>query len=722
MATIQVTDDFGLDEDVQLAPFSSLLKYFQQLPALRLANSDLSKAGGLTLDQPALTSLDSGVSFDKAVTAGPAGTISVSAGAQGSLDLIRRTPALSSLPDVCASDIEIAEGTCYVAFGVQASVGVSTASTSGLLQFGVAPGQTLDIRNYQNFPLKHEITLLAAVEQTVGNFVIPASTDDLLSLRDGCVATVTGTGSLDLSGTANLLAVTNPLASTELPSPLPTVSVTAGGTLSVGAAVQLQCTFQVCAQKTGPGRVRIGWYRETSADFSVNATVSEGVSAGFGSTDLFSSLIGVISSSAKADLDELQKAGLTEGQIAAIQGAVKAAVDRKLELALTAEIGATASTSAMFSFDIDEAALNTDSRQALDQALRGDLSGLHAGTLPGITPVQSVWEKARSNRIRLEVNLLGILNVGMISTLTRSGSVLVEPATGALVITDSVSAERIRSTAVNFGADTQKLRRVLAESFLLTATYKGLQGRVGGPALTCSHDFFDLTNDVNRDQMIRELRIGTALALFSAQDAAAPNGIADFGRTVIHAHTAYDSGLTEALFLDPSGSPLPQPTYENAGRAAIQLLVADGDLDAVRRQPAIDDDLWSQMKDLGQPGFATLFPTVAEPLLGAITADYTAIMWWAEAMAGAGQRLAAIRNWFRLHPSAAQDDPQFLTLRQNLAKHMKDVAATTSEQFGEPWGLIAMDQVSGRRAAADLLIAGPKLVRTKQRVLSAAAG
>ena len=36
MATVQLTGDLGLDANVTLAPFSSLLKYFQQLPALRL--------------------------------------------------------------------------------------------------------------------------------------------------------------------------------------------------------------------------------------------------------------------------------------------------------------------------------------------------------------------------------------------------------------------------------------------------------------------------------------------------------------------------------------------------------------------------------------------------------------------------------------------------------------------------------------------------------------
>jgi len=723
MATIQLTDDLGLDADVTLAPFSALLKYFQQLPALRLTNADFSKAGGLTLDQPALTAVSSGLSFDKDVTAGPGATaISISAGAHGSLELIQRTPVVTTLQDVNSEDVEIAAGTCYLAFGVQASVGVSggTAGT-GLLQFGVGPGETIDIRNYQSFPLQHGITLLDAVKETVGNFIIPASSDDLASVPEGCVATVTGTGSLKLSGTANLLAVTNPLASVALPEPLPALSVTAGGTVQVGATLVLRCTFQVCARNTAPGHVQLGWYRQSASDFAVDATVSESLSAGFGTTDLFSSLIGAISSSAAADLTELQNVGLSPARIQAIQGAVTAAVNRKLELALSAEIGATDSGSTMFLYDIDLSALTADSREALDQALRGDLSELHGSPLPGVTPVQSAWEKARSSRIRLDVNLLGILNFGSVSTLTTSGSVLVEPATGSLVITDKATAERVRSTAVNFGADTQKLRHVMAESFLLTATYQGLQQQVGGPVLTCSHDFFDLDNDTSLDGMVHELRVGSALGIFSGGDAAPPAGIDDFGRTMIHASTAYASSLAETLFLDPAGEPIPQGFYEQAGRAAIQLLVAEGDADAGRRKPAIDDDLWSQMKDQGQPGFALLFPNESAPLLGAITADYSAIVWWADAMACAGQRLSAIRKWFADHPTARQDDPEFQSLRKDLASHLKAVAATTSEQFGEPWGLVAMDQASGRKAAATILITGPKLVFTKERTITAAA-
>jgi len=97
MATIQITDELGLDANITLAPFSSLLKYFQQLPALQLNSGDLSKAGGFTLDQPALTALNSGLSFAKSVSIGPgAAAISIPAGAHASLELILRTPAVVS--------------------------------------------------------------------------------------------------------------------------------------------------------------------------------------------------------------------------------------------------------------------------------------------------------------------------------------------------------------------------------------------------------------------------------------------------------------------------------------------------------------------------------------------------------------------------------------------------------------------------------------------------
>jgi hypothetical protein len=47
-----------------------------------------------------------------------------------------------------------------------------------------------------------------------------------------------------------------------------------------------------------------------------------------------------------------------------------------------------------------------------------------------------------------------------------------EPSTGELVITDTATASKISASTLNFAADGQKLRKVLAESVLISAAYR----------------------------------------------------------------------------------------------------------------------------------------------------------------------------------------------------------------------------------------------------------
>jgi hypothetical protein len=128
------------------------------------------------------------------------------------------------------------------------------------------------------------------------------------------------------------------------------------------------------------------------------------------------------------------------------------------------------------------------------------------------------------------------------------------------------------------------------------------------------------------------------------------------------------------------------------------------------------------MKDLGQPGFGQVFPNLPAPLVGAIVADYTTIVWWAEAMAGASRRLAAMRRFSRLNPTASPQNTEFQALRNELASHLAKVAANTREEFGQPWGLVAMNEASGRRAPASILILGPRFVRAQDSARGPTAG
>ncbi|HWC96711.1 MAG TPA: hypothetical protein VG456_08175 [Candidatus Sulfopaludibacter sp.] len=719
MASIKMTDQLGLDIDAQPAATSALLKYAQQLPSLRLDSLDLSKLGGLTLDESAIQSVKTGVSFQDPLTLGDGGpTLTVAAGAHAAFCIVTD---VDDLPGQEHGD-ESPKNSCYASFAVDATVSPSVSTTVGSIQFGAAPSTSLTLESLIRLPLKSGVTLTQAVQKTVAAFCVPAHCADLEALAAGQIARAAVTGKLTLSGSANLLAVTNPLASASLPAPLPAVSVSAGGSVTAGVSFEIETEYEVIARMLDSAKIRLSWRHKSESAVTVKVKGCEGISAGFGSTDLFSQVIGAVSADPKVDLKELGAAGVPEGQAEAIQGAVKAAVSRKLEIAVGAELTASDSTSAAFLYEISPAALSEQSRQAIDLALRGDLTGLHAADCPGVACVRSVWDNVRKRELSLDVNLLGILNYRSVSSLAVEGKVLYEPVTGALVITDQATAERIQTLAVNFGADTQKLRHVLAESFLITAAYQSVRQTATAPALRCSHHFFDLENSTSRHDMAVKLRTGFAIGLLSEADTEPPAGIDNFGRTLFSVATDYDGVLVTAMFLDSAGAPLSHEEYEMAGRAAIQLLVREGDEDAVRREPAIDDGLWDKMKAMGQPGIPNLFLNAPKPFVSAIVTDYTAIQWWADAMSGMAHQLASLRQWVAQHPAVGLQDPEFAKQREKLAGYLRGVAANTKDEFGQPWGLIAMNQLTGRKGGAKMLLSSPKLVLDKQSKPAAAVG
>ena len=716
MATIPVSDQFGLKLDVKPADTSALLKYAKQLPSLQLQNLDLKKLGGLTLDQPAIKALTTGLSFQEPLDLGDgAPALTVSAGIAGSFRVIADADGLPGHDD----PIELDATARYVAVGIEATASANLSVTTGSFVFGAAPSSKVEAVSYSRFSPTSGTALVDAVGRTIGEFLLPLRSSDLEGFADGQMARVAVSGKLAFSGSANLLAVTNPLLSATLPSPLPGVSLSAGGSVTIGISCSISGEYEIVARKLDSGAVRLGWYRKDGTEFSISAQASEGISGSVGSTDVLPQLLGAISGSPKVDLQELASAGVPDEQASAIAKAVKAAASRKFEIAIAGELSLAQSHAATFLYDVVPSALTAESQDAIDQALRGDLTKLHTPGLAGVTPVRSVWDNVRKRGLELDVNILGILNFRSITSLALEGKVLFEAATGALVISDQATAERIQSIQVNFGADTQKLRHVLAESFLITAAYRAAT-LSEGPSLKCSHSFFELKNSTAAGDIVRKLSIGVALGLLTPGEVKLPDGVSSFGRTLSSVSAAYDDALLQRMFLDGTGGPLPRETYETAGRSAIQFLVQPDDPDAVRRLPATDDDLWRKMTAVGQPGFGGLFPGVPAPLVGAIVADYSSIQWWADTMRHTAEKLAAVKRWASQHPGAAVSDPDFQEMRQDLARHLQQVAADTREEFGQPWGLVAMNRLATRQAGATMLITGPAFTIEKRRGLAAA--
>ena len=713
MPSIKITDRLGANIDAQLAPVSSLLKYVRDLPGLILQGGDIAQLEILKLNDPVVRSLAPSLSFQQPVSLGTgAAQLTIGADAGASFEVISRTAQNTALfaPDDYGANIEIPAAACYVALGFHAAVDAGITSGSGALTFGMSAASGITIQSYRPFSLGPDaVTIVEALRSSIGEFVIPAAADDLDAIPAGVIITINGRGSLRFSASANLLAVANPLATLTLPSPAPALSIVQSGSVNVGASWAVSTDYQVRVQKADARHVQLGWYRRHDSDFSVTASASAGIAAGTSDTDLFSTVIGAISSDARADFDALDKAGVSAGQAASIQSAVQAAASRKLELAVSAEFSSLASDEAAFLYDVDLGALGDEGREAVRAALTGDLSRLaDPARLPaGITELRSILTRARASRFAWKVNLLGIFNFGSISQLALSGTVTFTPSTGELVIADQASASRIQTAAVNFGADEEKLRHVMAESFLITAAYRGSQSVISPPELSSSHVFLRLDNSAGRKDMRRFAAIASALGLAAPP---VPDGVADFGRSSVRAETHYDDRSTRALFLAADGSPRPRGEYEAAGRQAVALLVLpDGD-DSFRLRPVTDDNLWNQMKDLGPANFGQLLP---QTQADGVRPDYLAIQWWAESMRGAAEILVQMSR-------SAPADSKFEKLRHDLASHLRDVAAKAHEQFGTPWGLVAMFLVSGMTAKPAVEIVAQRLVYSSSQMLRAA--
>jgi len=450
----------------------------------------------------------------------------------------------------------------------------------------------------------------------------------------------------------------------------------------------------------------MGFYRKRGAEFAVQVTPSVGITAGTTSTDFISTVLGAIGPNPFPSADQLEKAGLTKDKQAAIVGALKAAIQRSLALSIQAELQALSSQEAAFLYEISLNNLGPDGRAAIQDALRLNLSAWSASARPlpnGIREIQNLLTTTRTKRQILKINILGIYNYTSVSDLTLKGTVLTDPASGEIVITDGANATRI-SGAVNFLADPDKLRKVLAQSFLITAAYR-CSGLISHPpTLKASYWHFAENAKTDHQTMAANLDALRTFGLIStAQEQQSLTPAGDFGRSTFYLSTEYDDALSQSLFLRSDGQPRGLDEYEQIGRDALQLLIQPGGEDAYRLPPLQDDAVWQQVKETGgtvvnlAPLFPNLNPNLQIPI---IAGDYLLIEWWATTMAHMALSLSSAKHFFSQTPPPATDSPAFKKVQADLWHQMAEVASNTHDRFSDPWGLLAMDLASGQQSVA----------------------
>jgi hypothetical protein len=229
---------------------------------------------------------------------------------------------------------------------------------------------------------------------------------------------------------------------------------------------------------------------------------------------------------------------------------------------------------------------------------------------------------------------------------------------GEIVITDQATASRIAASTSNFAADHEKLRKVLAESFLITAAYRCSKLSAQGQTLESLHTYFELHSKTNRETLKNNLDVVETLGMLTRQEKdKLLGGPGDFGSTTFYAETRYDDALMTRLFLNADGTPRPEEEYEQAGRDAVKSLVQAGEADDYRRAPVTDNKLWKELKQSGNPQtFKSLDKIKAlraskklpmEIVVGGIGTDFLVIRWWAQEMRRMGEKLAEVRAFLK---------------------------------------------------------------------------
>jgi len=654
-----------------------------------------------------------GAAHDFAVNTGGA-LLNVKPGLRTNIGVFNRTGMPLFDKTFVGPEEKVPAGTAYVSFTLMPTVGVATGASVGQLGFGVKFGAEVEIRCFRPFDLTGPaLTLGDACKAVLENFTLPADVDDLAELAAspaGTTASVRAQGQLEVAVTAQLAPSFNPLAST---APIPMVGkveLTTGASISVGVKAAIFGEFQIRARAIGGNRVRLSYHKMAGRQVDIDLAGSAGLGVTVMGRDLLAMMFGGDTTINDATPEQLAKAGITKDQLDRIVEVLNSGLSRKISVELAASFSQLRQNDVAFLYEIDLAALDDVGKQALNKALRGNLTDLNllegqpAGH--GITVLQSRFDTLRKKTIRWRINLIGIVNVLHMSALARNSSVVHDEVTGDVTMVDRVTVERLGAVTNN-----RRLRRMLYETGLLSVSYKA-SGLDINTDMKAAQSFVFFDSHANRQRMTDFLDAVAAVSLMKEADIESTLGaVDDFGPSSLLLESAFDQNACLSLFLD-GDAPRTEDHFQRIGRDAMLALVQQRDADAFRRIPLDDSALWARMLE-DRNTFKGILPSSildSPVMLGVIQADFLIITWWAETMAVAAKRLAAMRGILKTaDPAKLESNPAFQKARRDLQSAMADALRKNQSEFDDPWGLVALFLAADGTATAAATVMSPQL-------------
>jgi len=599
---------------------------------------------------------------------------------------------------------KVPDHTGYVSAGFQGSLDLGVSGSDGDLTFGFDKTTTVNLEYLKAFPLgAGEPALGDALGQTLSSYVIPADLSDLNALSINDIATVSGQGSMKVSGGVKFTASPNPLASVGLPLGAGTIAVKAGATAGLSASFTISGSYQLRARRKDADTIELSFLRESGTTLKADFSASAGITAKLGDTDLIAAVLGAISTDPTGDKKLL--ADLQPKEIKTLSDAIKGGLDHSLQASIDAVLFSMTDDQVAFQYEIQPAQLSQGASFAVHNALDGDLSLLtvmeddmpNSGVLaPGVKMLNSVLSETRKRGLTLKINLIGILNYVTVSELIRNSETLTDNVTGDVTIKETVTGNSI--TALVEPMRSEALRKVIFDSVLATTSYRA--GRAVAMDLDCEQMHFSLNQNTNQQIMGDYLSWFIALKLLTGQDKATIlSQFTDGGPSTCVLRTSFRDADCASMFFDAYGKLRAKQYYLEIGRQGLRALL-DPDhqkIDQFRYQ-IVDDKLWPKALAIGAN--VNLGPLVglstADAQVEYLIGDVTVITDWSEAMVKTGRLVQDVR--------AVVGDSDATTLLQNnefkkkcnaLQKKLADMVKASRTRFDEPWGMVCLFWAGG---------------------------
>ena len=523
--------------------------------------------------------------------------------------------------------------TGYVGLEFTGGLNLGVSESEQALSFGFAQNTTVTLSCHKAFPLgEGEPTLLQALADTISNFVIPANIADLNTLGLHDVACAAGTGALRISTGVSVTAAPNPLASVDLPLGAGNLSVRTGVTAGLTADVKITGSWQVRVERAQPQTLKLSFAQERGTTLTADWSASAGITAKLGNTDLAAAILGAVSTDPVKD--QTIFADLTSEECQTLTAAIKGSLNHSLEASIDAALSSLTENDAAFQYEIHLDQLTPETSDAVRHALHGDLSlltGLESNATndgviaPGIRVLNSVLTEVHKRGLTLNLNLLGIVNFTSLAEFIRNSETLVDSASGAVTIRNTLTGTRLSAIARPLDRD-EALRKAIFDAVLVTTTYRAAQA-IAPPAIACEHVHFAFNQKTNHATLRDYLTWFMALRLMDASERENTlRTFADGGPSTCVLRTAFHDQDCASLFLS-DGHARELKEYEDIGRRALRALLDPNDAVDALRYRLLDDGLWQQAIGVGSNvGLGRLVGiSTSDPRVSVLIADILVI-------------------------------------------------------------------------------------------------